>query len=68
MTRMLLMLMVAASAAMLAPNPAAASGCTDGYVRCLNDTYDLTGALRTLADVECFAAYSGCVARSFWVF
>ena len=55
--------MVAASVAFV-PQPAVAqdSDCTDNYVKCLNDSYELGGLLLLLADVECFADYVGCVA------
>ena len=68
MTKLILITAIAAAGAVLAPRPAAAQSCTDGYVTCLNDSYDLTGALQTMADVECFAAYTSCVGSKikFW--
>lgn len=54
--------MVVATVAFAPPQAAAQeANCTDDYVKCLNDSYQLTGALRLLADVECFADYVGCV-------
>lgn len=61
MTKLMLVLAIAGSAMTLAPQPVAASGCTDDYVKCLNDTHALQVVLRTMADVECFADYIGCV-------
>lgn len=68
MTKLILSLAVAAGAVTLAPAPAAAAPCTDAYVACLNDSYDYTGALRAMADVECFGKYTACVgsALKFW--
>lgn len=63
MSKLMLILAVAASAVTLAPVPAAAAPCTDAYMSCLNDSYQLKGVLRTMADIECFASYTGCVAR-----
>lgn len=64
MSKLILMLTVVAGAAVVAPSPVAASECTREYITCLNDTYDLDGWLQTLADIECFAGYTGCVARA----
>jgi hypothetical protein len=64
MSKLILMLTVIAGAALVAPSPVAAEDCTREYMQCLNDTYDLDGWLQTLADIECFAIYTGCVARA----
>ncbi|HEX7049694.1 MAG TPA: hypothetical protein VF188_05730 [Longimicrobiales bacterium] len=45
------------------PARAEAASCTDGYQKCLNDSYDTSGFTRVLADVECLAEYVGCVRR-----
>lgn len=63
MTKLILTLTLAAGAVTVAPRPVAAAGCTDEYVTCLNDSYDLTGVLQTMADIECFAGYGACIAR-----
>lgn len=62
MTKLMIMLAMAASAVTFVPQPVAAADCTDQYVKCLNDTHDLTGWVQVMADVECFAEYTGCVA------
>lgn len=41
--------------------------CTDGYMACLNASYDKRGIARAMADVECFARYGGCIARALTV-
>lgn len=48
-----------------APRAAVAedADCTRDYAECLNDSHDLDGVLQTLADIECMADYTGCVAR-----
>jgi hypothetical protein len=45
--------------------PVAAGTCTDGYMKCLNDSAALWEPLRSLADVACFDDYITCV---YWVF
>ncbi|HUG40179.1 MAG TPA: hypothetical protein VMM12_06835 [Longimicrobiales bacterium] len=64
MRKTMLMLTLAATAAASTPRPVAAQECTDGYVKCLNDTHELTGVLQTLADIECFSKYLRCVSGS----
>jgi hypothetical protein len=61
MTKLILMFTIAVGLVAYAPAPATAQDCTAGYEKCLNDTYDTSGATRLLADIECFAAYIGCV-------
>lgn len=61
MTKLMITLMVGASGLAFAPQEAAASDCTDGYYGCLNDTWHYTGVAQTMADIECFAEYVGCV-------
>ena len=65
MKQLIAVLTLAVATVALAPRPVAAVGsdCTAGYVACLNDTYNLDGWLQKMADLECFAEYSGCVAR-----
>lgn len=46
-----------------APAPAAAGSCTDGYMACLNESWNLNVILRTIADFECFDDYTVCVSR-----
>lgn len=63
MTKLIAVLTMVVATVASAPRPAAAAAsCTDGYVKCLNDSYQMKGALRLLADIECFADYVGCVA------
>lgn len=64
MKQLIAVLTLAVATVAFVPRPAAALGanCTTGYVKCLNDTYSLSGWLQKLADVECFAEYSGCIA------
>lgn len=45
--------------------PASASPCTDGYMRCLNDSAELWEPLRSVADLVCFDDYLTCV---YWAF
>jgi hypothetical protein len=44
-----------------APQPVAAEDCARGYASCLNDSWDLSGLLQVLADIECGADYVGCI-------
>ena len=64
MKKLIAVLTLAVAAVAFVPRPAAAqeANCTDGYVKCLNDSYSLEGILRTMADLECFVEYTGCVA------
>jgi hypothetical protein len=64
MTKLILIATLAAGAAVFAPQPVVGESCTEGYIKCLNDTADTSGFLRLMADVECFAAYVGCVRRT----
>lgn len=61
MTKLIIILTVALGAVTLDTSPAEASTCSIAYVKCLNDSYDLDGALQTMADIECAAEYTGCV-------
>lgn len=63
MKKLIAVLTMVVATVAFAPRPATAqASCTDGYVKCLNDSYKMKGALRLLADIECFADYVGCVA------
>lgn len=66
MNKLIAVLTLALATAVMAPRPVAAqhADCTDNYVRCLNDSWELSGWLQTMADVECFADYVGCVRGS----
>ena len=63
MTKLVMTLVLAASAAGFSAGPASASDCTEGYVKCLNDTWYYDGVLQDMADLECSAQYAGCVAK-----
>lgn len=63
MTKLMIALAVGASALAFTPQDAAAAECTDGYHKCLNDSWHYTGISQTMADIECFAEYVGCVGR-----
>jgi hypothetical protein len=57
--------LLSAIAAVAIVTPAAnAATCVDIYQKCLNDTWNTSGILRTLADLECAAKYVGCVRAS----
>ena len=57
-----LMLMAFITAGSLTPSMAsAAKTCTEIYYQCLNDTWNTSGLLRHLADLECAARYAGCL-------
>jgi hypothetical protein len=43
--------------------PVAARTCTDEYMGCLNDSWDLNAFLRVIADFACFDDYTVCVSR-----
>ena len=58
---MLMVLTLAAGAASLAPMPVTAQACTDGYLKCLNDTHETKKFVRMMADIECFADYLKCI-------
>ncbi len=66
MKKLIAVLTLAVTTVALAPRPAAAqeADCTKQYVQCLNDSYDLDGWLQRMADLECFAEYTGCVAKA----
>jgi hypothetical protein len=64
MTKLIVIAAIAAGAAIFAPQPMSAQSCTQGYEQCLNDTWDTSGFTRLMADIECFAAYVGCVRRT----
>lgn len=68
MTKLILIAALAAGAVTLAPQPVAAAPCTDGYMACLNDSWEYEGILQTMSDVECFGRYTKCVASAlkFW--
>jgi hypothetical protein len=61
--------LLALAAAPLAgtPSQAEAASCTEQYLRCLNDAYDLVGShpAEEMADIECGLEWIGCVARKF---
>ena len=62
MKKTVMVMALAAMAAAFVPAPASAQDvCTNGYVKCLNDSWDKRGALKTLADIECFSKYLRCV-------
>ena len=65
MKKLIAVLTLAVATVALGPRPMAAQSadCTTDYVSCLNDTHHLEGWLQTMADLECFAEYSGCVAK-----
>ncbi len=63
MTKLMMGLVIAGSAMTFVPQPVAAASCTEQYAQCLNDSWGLSPMLRTMADIECFAEYSGCVRR-----
>ena len=65
MTKFMMAMAVGASALAFAPRPVAAAVCTDDYHKCLNDTWYYTGVSQTMANVECFASYAGCVRDKF---
>jgi hypothetical protein len=64
MTKLIATLAVVATAAMAVPQPLAAADCTREYMQCLNDSWDLDGVYRYLADIECYSKYVGCVAKN----
>lgn len=58
------LLLFAAFASFAAPRPAVAeTDCTDSYEGCLVSAYKKSGVMRELAYVECFAKWTGCVAK-----
>jgi hypothetical protein len=60
-------LLAALVAAFIGFTPGTASAsettCTDNYSTCLNDASAYSGFLQTMAEIECFAAYTGCVTK-----
>lgn len=63
MMKFMLAMTVGASALAFGPQPVAAANCTENYNKCLNDSWYYEGVTQTLADIECFAEYAGCVRR-----
>lgn len=68
MTKLIIILAAAVGTVAIGASPASAASCTEQYQKCLNDSWDTEGATRLLADVECAAEYTGCVANKlrFW--
>lgn len=66
MRKLIAVFTLALASVAFAPRPAAAqeADCTYDYVQCLNDSYELKGALQTMADIECFADYLACTASA----
>jgi hypothetical protein len=62
MTKLIVIASIAGASVMFVPRPVAAEECATEYTACLNDTYHLKGWLQTMADISCFASYTGCVA------
>lgn len=62
MTKLIIILSAALGAVAIGVSPASAESCVEQYQKCLNDSWDTSGALRLLADLECGAEYAGCVA------
>ena len=60
MRKMTLLLILAVSAVPFTPRTVAAQDCTDGYVKCLNDSHDKSGWIQKMADIECFTKYLRC--------
>ena len=66
MKKLMLAVALAIGAAGLTPQPVAAEAdCSNEYVKCLNDSHELTGLLQTLADIECFSDYTACLIKSY---
>lgn len=64
MMKFMIAVAVGVGALAFAPQPVAADAeCTRQYNQCLNDSWDLEGWSQTMADIECFAEYTGCVAK-----
>ena len=65
MTKLIAVLALAAATVAFSPRPMAAqdADCTRNYTSCLNDSYDMEGILQTMADIECFSEYLGCIAK-----
>lgn len=61
MTKLMLMFTIVAGAALLTPQEVEAADCTRQYSQCLNDSYDTSGLLRHLADLECGVRYAACL-------
>lgn len=63
MTKVIIIMAAALGAVTIGASPVSASDCTRQFEKCLNDTWDLEGTAQTLANIECSAEYTGCVAR-----
>lgn len=62
-TRFMLAAVAAGSLATVTPKPAQAS-CTEQYYVCLNDALQVKDVFsRQLEEIECGAAYAGCLSR-----
>jgi hypothetical protein len=66
MNKGIAVLTLALATVAFAPRPVAAqeADCTKNYTKCLNDSYELSGVLQKMADIECFSEYLGCVGKS----
>lgn len=63
MFRKIVPLALVLATGMTIPAPAAAAPCTAGYMKCLNDSYDMRGFAEYLANLECGIGYVGCLRR-----
>jgi len=65
MKKLIAVFTLAVATVALAPRPVAAqhADCSWGYTQCLNDSWELKGILQSMADIECFTDYLGCIRK-----
>ena len=68
MTKLIAVLVAAAGLTVATPRDVSAAGCTEDYMGCVSDAGLLPEPYRSMKDLECGAAYTGCVVKllKFW--
>lgn len=65
MKTLLAVLTFAMTTVALAPRSVTAqeAGCTNNYTKCMNDSWESTGLIQVMADIECFGDYVTCIRK-----
>lgn len=65
MKTILAVLTFAAATVAFAPRPTAAqeANCTNNYTKCMNDSWESSGLIQVMADIECFGDYVTCIRK-----
>jgi hypothetical protein len=63
MSKFIAVLSVLVAFSLATPGEASATDCTEEYMQCIAEAGLLPEPYRTMADVECGAAYTGCIVK-----